>query len=325
MPVVVRLNNSNKLAAALESGRELRQRQHRPTPFRSPIPTTREQWGYPEGDERPADRQSKSCLTGAAPFFVQFCRAKSSNLRTFLSRMNSLGDAGSLHRRRTVRGAAGTRFLGLPGAEWQPRGDRRDAQQRKHGRHHDRAGPFRTQPPHRRPAARSASTAAMRNGGDRRRCSSAKSRRPRPRFAVRATTGTVYFLVEVLDEAISRDDYVNILSHPPTRATGSPSARRIKVSHSGLKKPTDILCRRLAQTDMGSTQCRPPTTARSADNSDTDNGYLVEVAVPRPQLDLASGEDSREPRAVRQPGAARDAICPTSSRSIATWIPIAGL
>lgn len=61
-----------------------------------------------------------------------------------------------------------------------------------------------------------------------------------------------------------------------------------------------------------------------SDNGDTDNGYLVEVAVPRSQLDLASGEILVNLVLFDSQGG-EDAISPTSSRSIAGWVPVAGL
>lgn len=111
----------------------------------------------------------------------------------------------------------------------------------------------------------------------------------------------VYFLVEVLDEAISRDDYVNILLSPANEGDRLTSAaRRIKVSHSGLKS-TDVYAGGWRETDMGVT-VQAAYDGTLSDNSDTDHGYLVEVAVPafaaRPRI----RGDSREPRAVRQPG-----------------------
>lgn len=96
------------------------------------------------------------------------------------------------HVRRTVRRAAGQGFVGLHGTERQPRGDRGDAQQRKVRRHHDRAGPFRTQPPHHGDPPHGQYRRRQRRVGGRptTRCSSAKSRRRKPRSAARATTGT---------------------------------------------------------------------------------------------------------------------------------------
>ena len=133
----------------------------------------------------------------------------------------------------------------------------------------------------------------------------------------------VYFLVEVLDEAISRDDYVNILLSPANEGDKLTSAaRRIKVSHSGLKS-TDVYAGGWRETDMGVT-VQAAYDGTISDNSDTDNGYLVEVAVPRSQLDLASGEILVNLVLFDSQGG-EDAISPTSSRSIAGWVPVAGL
>lgn len=103
----------------------------------------------------------------------------------------------------------------------------------------------------------------------------------------------------MLDEAISRDDYVNILLSPANEGDRLTSAaRRIKVSHSGLKS-TDVYAGGWRETDMGVT-VQAAYDGTISDSSDTDNGYLVEIAVPRSQLDLASGEILVNLSAVRQ-------------------------
>jgi len=57
-----------------------------------------------------------------------------------------------------------------------------------------------------------------------------------------------------------------------------------------------------------------------SDNSDEDNGYLVEVAIPKSQLNLSS--DMLVNFSLFDTQGGEDAISNTADRSTATWIPI---
>ncbi|MDR1720108.1 MAG: hypothetical protein LBR67_08350 [Dysgonamonadaceae bacterium] len=133
----------------------------------------------------------------------------------------------------------------------------------------------------------------------------------------------IYFLVEVLDQAISQDDDVNIFLSPIT-ATGdlNSDARRIKVAYSGLKS-TDIYAGGWRTTDMN-VSVKGAYDGTLSDNSDSDNGYLIEIAIPRSQLNLSSGTLLVNFALFDSQGG-EDAICNTASKSLATWIPISGL
>mgnify|MGYP002295028654 FL=1 len=138
-----------------------------------------------------------------------------------------------------------------------------------------------------------------------------------------ADEDNVYFLVEVLDNDISRDDYINILLCPATpKGRITSEARRIKVAPYGLLS-TDQYAGGWRTLDIGAT-VHTEYDGSISDAADTDHGWLAEVAVPRKNLiikdgcilvnlvvfDLKDGEK---------------AIAPTTSDSLAKWIPIRGL
>ena len=320
----MRLNNSNKLAAALESAVSC---VNGSTSYAISFAYSDDkgQWGHLEGDETgPADRQS-NLFDGAAPFLVQFPSGETLVSYGLSSRMNMrLGDAEA----RTF----GEPFAALPGrGSW--------GCLELNGNHEVIAAMRNSEKPgditialarfelnHRITATRRTISV---DGGNAEWAATDDALFVGEKSQAQATLRcscddrNVYFLVEVLDEAISRDDYVNILLSPANEGDRLTSAaRRIKVSHSGLKS-TDIYAGGWRETDMGVT-VQAAYDGTISDNSDTDNGYLVEVAVPRSQLDLASGEILVNLVLFDSQGG-EDAICPTSSRSIATWIPVAGL
>ena len=138
-----------------------------------------------------------------------------------------------------------------------------------------------------------------------------------------ADKDNIYFLVEVIDDNISADDYVNILLCPATASGNITSdARRIKVAPYGLRS-TDQYAGGWHEIAM------PVSVGTAFDGSianaeDTDHGYLAEVAVPRSALKITDGEilvnlvmfDSQD---------GEEAIAPTTTNSLAKWIPIRGL
>lgn len=130
----------------------------------------------------------------------------------------------------------------------------------------------------------------------------------------------VYFLIEVFDEDISRDDYVSIFL-TPADGNGQVGAdsRRIRVSHSGLKS-TDIYGGGWRASDMN-VSVSSSYDGTISDNSDVDNGYLVEIAVPKSQLNL-SGGDLLVNFSLFDTQGGEDAITNTADRNTANWVPI---
>ncbi len=130
----------------------------------------------------------------------------------------------------------------------------------------------------------------------------------------------LYFLVEVLDEEISQDDYVSIFLSPPTsNGQLNADARRIRVSHSGLKS-TDSYGGGWLETDMD-VSVGSSYDGTLSDNSDTDHGYLVEIAVPKSEFNLSAG-DLLVNFSLFDTQGGEDAIAGTAGNSTDRWIPL---
>lgn len=130
----------------------------------------------------------------------------------------------------------------------------------------------------------------------------------------------IYFLVEVLDSNISRDDYVSVFLSPAAGGDQlNANARRIRVSHSGLKS-VDTYGGGWRVTDMKVTVSSSYDGTLS-DNSDTDNGYLAEITIPKSEFNLASG-DLLVNFSLFDTQGGEDAIAGTADKSTANWIPI---
>lgn len=130
----------------------------------------------------------------------------------------------------------------------------------------------------------------------------------------------IYFLIEVLDAAISADDYAVVYLSPETENnTVGSQARRIRVSYNGVKS-TDHYAGGWKETAMD-------VSARGAydtsGDSETD-GYLIEVAVPKSQLGISSGKLLVNFSIFDTVGG-EDAIYSTASKSMSGWLPISGL
>lgn len=138
-----------------------------------------------------------------------------------------------------------------------------------------------------------------------------------------ADKDNIYFLVEVRDENISGDDYVNILLSPET-PTGkiTSEARRIKVAPYGLKS-TDLYAGGWQEHAM-TVDVRTAYDGTIADNNDTDNGYLAEVAVPRSELKIENGRLLVNLVLFDAEGG-EDAVALTTVKSLQQWIPVIGL
>ena len=311
MPVVVRLNDGDRLAAAVESSVSC-VNGNTSYAISFAYSDSEGQWPRLEGDETgPADRQNH-LFNGAGPFLVQFPSGETLVSYGLSSHLNMrLGDAEA----RTF----GEPFVALPGrGSWGCMELNGSHEVIAAMRNSEKSGDITTT--HRTVnidgdnAEWAATDDALFVG---------EKSQAQATLRCSCDNRNVYFLVEVLDEAISRDDYVNILLSPANEGDKLTSAaRRIKVSHSGLKS-TDVYAGGWRETDMGVT-VQAAYDGTISDNGDTDNGYLVEVAVPRSQLDLASGEILVNLVLFDSQGG-EDAISPTSSRSIAGWVPVAGL
>lgn len=264
MPVVVRLNNSNKLAAALESAVSC---VNGSTSYAISFAYSDDkgQWGHLKGDETgPADRQS-NLFDGAAPFLVQFPSGETLVSYGLSSRMNMrLGDAEA----RTF----GEPFAALPGrGSW--------GCLEMNGSHEVIAAMRNSEKPgditialarfelnHRITATRRTISVDGGNAewaGDRRRAvrrrkvagpghASLFVRRPE-RLLSRGSARRGHFARRLCK-------YLAL-----TRQRGRQAHLR-RPPHQSLAQRTEEhghLCRRLARDRHGASRCRPPTTARS--------------------------------------------------------------
>jgi hypothetical protein len=128
-----------------------------------------------------------------------------------------------------------------------------------------------------------------------------------------------YFLVEVRDMNISKDDYFNILLSPTTSSGKINSeARRIKVAPYGLLS-TDQYAGGWHEISMNVTTATAFDGSIS-DNSDTDNGYLAEVKVPKSEINVNG--DLLVNLVLFDAESGEDAVSPTTDKSLAKWIPV---
>lgn len=125
----------------------------------------------------------------------------------------------------------------------------------------------------------------------------------------------VYFLIEVLDYSITKNDYAAVYISPVTdNDLLTDKACRIRVTSEGIKS-SDIYNGNWTETELD--------VSVSASVLDKNDGYIAEIKIPRSKLDIKSGEvlvnfllfDNHE----------EDAICDISSTSTAKWIPVTGL
>lgn len=138
-----------------------------------------------------------------------------------------------------------------------------------------------------------------------------------------ADADRVYFLVEVLDEDISKDDYVNILLSPVTASGNINSeARRIKVAPNGLRS-TDQYAGGWRELPMN-VKASGAFDGTVGDRSDTDHGYFVEISIAKSDLPIKDGKILVN-LVLFDSAAGEDAVSPTTDKSLRKWIPIKGL
>ncbi|WP_407681792.1 hypothetical protein [Proteiniphilum propionicum] len=133
---------------------------------------------------------------------------------------------------------------------------------------------------------------------------------------------SVYFLVEVLDNSLSEDDYATIYISPVTdNDMLAGEALRIRVSHDGRRSVDSYNGGwRSSDADVTVSATYRGTVSNA---SDEDYGYIVEIAVPRLELGIKSGELFVNFSLFDDLGG-EDAISP-SFTSAANWIPVIGL
>lgn len=132
----------------------------------------------------------------------------------------------------------------------------------------------------------------------------------------------VYFLVEVLDNVISKDDYATIYLSPVSNNMLTEKSCRIRVSHEGLKGVYTY------KTDWTNADLNVSVNAKYkgtiSNIYDQDYGYITEISVPRSKLNIESGE-IRVNFSIFDKQGGLDAISNASSTNTANWISIKGL
>lgn len=132
----------------------------------------------------------------------------------------------------------------------------------------------------------------------------------------------VYFLVEVLDNVISKDDYATIYISPVSNNMLTEKSCRIRVSHEGLKGVYTY------KTDWTNADLNVSVNAKYkgaiSNIYDQDYGYITEIAVPRSKLNIELGE-IRVNFSIFDKQGGLDAISSASSTNTANWISIKGL
>ena len=101
----------------------------------------------------------------------------------------------------------------------------------------------------------------------------------------------VYFMFDVLDYRISSNDYVTILTAAPNaEALASGSAIRITASVAGLRSVEAYSGSEWTAVNDVEVTVRTSIDGTADSSKDEDNGYLIEVAVPKSLLAISDGE-----------------------------------
>jgi len=131
----------------------------------------------------------------------------------------------------------------------------------------------------------------------------------------------VYFLLEILDNYITKEDYATIyLSQVTDNDKLTNGTCRIKVSHESIVDSEVYNGTNWISSDFG------VFVKTKFENSRNDKGgYIAEVAVPRSQLNISESGAILVNFALFDGDGGEDAIANTSSTSTAKWIPIIGL
>lgn len=132
----------------------------------------------------------------------------------------------------------------------------------------------------------------------------------------------LYFLIEVLDESISSEDFVTMFLSPASNNTLTTGAFKLRFSHTGVK---DVQIYNGGWVN-GSLDAVVKSTYRGtpSQNSDKDYGYIVEIAIPRSKLSIQSGQVLVN-FSLNEIGQGEDAIVSSSATSTQKWISVVGL
>lgn len=137
-----------------------------------------------------------------------------------------------------------------------------------------------------------------------------------------ADADNIYFLVECLDENVSKDDYIQVFAAPADQTALNSKAIRLKVGPNGLKNQ-GIYAGGWVERNL-SANVSVSYDATLSTPSDKDNGWLAEIAVPRSSVEIVNGKLLVNLALFDMEGG-EDAIVPTGNKDPQTWMLISGL
>ena len=137
-----------------------------------------------------------------------------------------------------------------------------------------------------------------------------------------ADADNIYFLIECLDENVSKDDYVQVFLAPADQTTLNTKSFRAKIGLSGLRNQGGYAGGWLEQ-DKG-TSAAVSYDATLSSKSDTDNGWLAEIAVPRSAVNVIGGKLKLN-FALFDVEGGEDAVVSTGEKNPQYWITVSGL
>lgn len=132
----------------------------------------------------------------------------------------------------------------------------------------------------------------------------------------------IFFLFEVQDSDISKDDYVRLLIGDPETSSVSEGALRIDSNFDGIKTMSRY-AKIWEKADFDAT-CAGAYEGTLDSSTKSDKGYFIEIAVPMKNLPVKHGQILVN-FAVIDKNAGEDAIESISSSSTQKWIPVLGL
>ena len=137
-----------------------------------------------------------------------------------------------------------------------------------------------------------------------------------------ADADNIYFLVECRDENVSKDDYVQVFVAPSDAAKLNAQSLRVKVGLNGLRNQ-GVYAGSWIEKDLGA-KAVVRYDATLSDASDTDNGWLAEISVPRSSVKVVDGKVKVNLALFDMEGG-EDAIVSTGEKNPQKWITVTGL
>lgn len=137
-----------------------------------------------------------------------------------------------------------------------------------------------------------------------------------------ADADNLYFLIESLDENVSKDDYIQLFLAQPDQAALNGKSVRVKVGLSGVRNQGNY-AGGWFEKDLGA-KAYVSYDATLSDPSDKDNGWLAEIVVPRSSVGIQDGKVLVNLALFDMEGG-EDAIIPTGERNPQKWMLVSGL